>query len=144
MEIARHFLVMGPYLALTMLVIEGDIAMFSVYGDTSGRGTKFKLVSQSQTERKYIATDTQDLSKGILTVTILSGENIRVSKQNDPLGAFVLWKRAPPQSIQKHVQALDDTPVCLASVSGENQKIISLPRTSSKRKSVPPCAGAKT
>ena len=104
-EIARNFLVMGGYLAITMLAIEDDFATYSIYGDTSGKGAKFKLVSQNQTERKYIATD-KDSSKGALTVTVLSGENIRVSQQNDPLGPFVLWKRASPQPIQTR-EALD-------------------------------------
>ena len=98
-QIARSFLVMGGYLAITMLVIEDDFATFAIYGDTSKKGAKFKLVSQNQTETKYIATD-KDSSKGPLTVTVLSGENVRVSQQNDPLGPFVLWKRASPQPIQ--------------------------------------------
>jgi hypothetical protein len=98
-QIARSFLVMGGYLAVTMLVIDDDFAAFAIYGDTSKKGAKFKLVSQDQTETKYIATD-KDSSKGTLTVTVLSGENIRVSQQNDPLGPFVLWKRASPQPLK--------------------------------------------
>lgn len=98
-EIARNFLVMGGYLAITMLVIEDNEATVAIYGDTSGKGAKFKLVSQNPTEKKYIATD-KDSSRGALTVTVLSGENIRVSQQNDPLGSFVLWKRASPLPIQ--------------------------------------------
>jgi len=104
-EIARNFLVMGGYLAITMLVIEDDFATYAMYGDTSGKGAKFKLVSQNQTERKYIATD-KDSSRGTLTVTVLSGENIRVSQQNDPLGTFVLWKRTSPPPIRTS-EALD-------------------------------------
>lgn len=49
-EIARNFLVMGGYLAITMLVIDDDFATYSIYGDTSGKGVKFKLVSQNQKE----------------------------------------------------------------------------------------------
>ena len=104
-EIARNFLVMGGYLAITMLVIEDDFATLAMYGDTSGKGAKFKLVSQNPTERKYIASD-KDSSKGALTVTVLSGENIRVTQQNDLLGPFVLWKRATPHPIQTR-EALD-------------------------------------
>jgi hypothetical protein len=98
-EIARSFLVIGGYLAITMLVIEDDFATYAMYGDTSGKGAKFKLVSQGQTERKYIGTN-KDSSKSTLTVNILSSENIRVSMQNDPLGPFVLWKRASPQPLR--------------------------------------------
>ncbi len=97
-EIARSFLVLGGYLAMTMLVIEDDVATYAMYGDTSGRGAKFRLVSQDGSERKYVATD-KDSSKGALTVTVVSGENIRASQQNDPLGPFVLWKRASPLPI---------------------------------------------
>lgn len=104
-EIARSFLVMGGYLAITMLVIEDDFATYAMYGDASGKGAKFKLVSQIQTERKYIATD-KSSTKGTLTVTVLSSENIRVSQQNDPLGSFVLWKRASPRPIRTP-EALD-------------------------------------
>jgi len=98
-EIARSFLVMGSYLAITMLVIEDDFATFAVYGDATKKGKQFKLISQNQTERKYIASD-NDSSKGDLTVTDLSSEYIRVSQRNDPLGPFVLWKRASPQPLR--------------------------------------------
>lgn len=98
-EIARNFIVMGAYLAITMLVVEDDSVMFSIYGDTSNKGKTFKLVSQDQTERKYIASD-KDSSKGELIVTVLSSEYIRVSQRNDPLGPVVLWKRASPQPIR--------------------------------------------
>lgn len=98
-EIARSFLVMGGYLAITMLVVEDNSATIAIYGDTSNRGKKFKLVSQNQTERKYIASD-KDSSKNELTVTVLSSEYIRVSQRNDPLGPVVLWKRASPQPIR--------------------------------------------
>ena len=98
-EIARSFIAMGAYLAITMLVVEDDSVMFSMYGDTSNKGKTFKLVSQDQTERKYIASD-KDSSKGELIVTVLSSEYIRVSQRNDPLGPVVLWKRASPQPIR--------------------------------------------
>lgn len=98
-EIARSFLVRGGYLAITMFVVEDDSAMFAMYGDTSKKGKRFKLVSQDLAERKYIASD-KDLSKDELTVTVLSSEHIRVSQRNDPLGPFVLWKRASPQPIR--------------------------------------------
>ena len=90
---------MGGYLAITMLVIEDDFATFAVYGDATKKGKQFKLISQNQTERKYIASD-NDSSKGDLTVTDLSSEYIRVSQRNDPLGPFVLWKRASPQPLR--------------------------------------------
>jgi hypothetical protein len=105
-EIARGFLVMGGYLAITMLVIEDDFATYAMYGDTSGKGAKFKLVSQNPTERKYIATK-KNSSDGTLTVTVLSDENIRVSQQGDPIGPFVLWKRASPLPIRTR-EALDE------------------------------------
>lgn len=98
-EIARSFIAMGAYLAITMLVVEEDSVMFSMYGDTSNKGKTFKLVSQDQTERKYIASD-NDSSKAELLVTILSSDYIRVSQRNDPLGQVVLWKRASPQPIR--------------------------------------------
>lgn len=98
-EIARSFIAMGAYLAITMLVVEDDSVMFSMYGDTSNNGKAFRLVSQDQTERKYIASD-KDSSKGELIVTVLSSEYIRVSRRNDLLGQVVLWKRASPQPIR--------------------------------------------
>lgn len=98
-EIARSFLVMGGYYAIVMLVIEDDSVTVATYGDTSTRGTKFTLVSQNQTERKYVASD-RDSTKGEFTVTIVSGEHIRVSQRNDPVGPFVLWKRASPKPIR--------------------------------------------
>ena len=98
-EIARNFLVMGSYLAITMLVIEDDFATIAMYGDTSGKGSKFKLVSRNATERKYIASD-RDFPNGGLTVSILSNEYIRASQPNDPLGLLVLWKRATPEPIR--------------------------------------------
>jgi hypothetical protein len=98
-EIARSFIAIGAYLAITMLVVDDDSVMFSMYGDTSKIGKTFKLVSQDQTERKYISSD-KDSSKGELIVTVLNNENIRVSQRNDPLGPVVLWKRASPQPIR--------------------------------------------
>ncbi len=98
-EIARSFIAMGAYLAITMLVVEDDSVMFSMYGDTSSKGKPFKFVSQDKTERKYIVSD-KDSSKGELIVTVQSREHIRVSQQNDPLGQVVLWKRASPQQIR--------------------------------------------
>ena len=98
-EIARNFLVMGGFYAIVMLVIDDDSVTVTTYGDTSTRGKKFKLVSQNQTERKYVASD-RDSSKGEFTVTIVSDEHIRVNQQNDPLGPFLLWKRASPKPIR--------------------------------------------
>lgn len=98
-EIARSFIAMGAYLAITMLVVEDDSVMFSMYGDTSNKGKTFKLVSQDQTESKYIAVD-RDSSKSELIVTVVSSEYIRVSQRNNPLGPVVLWKRASPQPIR--------------------------------------------
>lgn len=99
-EIARAFIAAGPYLAGMQLVVEDEVATISTYGDTNNRGKKFKLLSQSQADRKYIATEAKDLSKEGLTVTVLNNENIRVHSQNDPLGPFVSWKRVPPQTQQ--------------------------------------------
>ena len=104
-EIARNFFVMGGFIAVTMLVIEDDSATYAKYGDTSGEGVKYKLVSQNPTERKYIAT-AKNLSDRTLTVTVLSDEHIRVSHQDDALGPFVLWKRASPRPIRTP-EALD-------------------------------------
>jgi hypothetical protein len=98
-EIARSFIAIGGYLAISMLVIEDDFATFAVYGDTTNKGKQLKLISQNQAERKYIASD-NDSSKGELTVTVLNNEYIRVSQRNDPLGLVVLWKRASPQPIR--------------------------------------------
>ncbi len=98
-EIARNFLVMSGFYAIVMLIIEDDSVTFATYGDTSTKEKKFKLVSQNKTERKYVASD-RDSSKGEFTVTIVSDDHIRVGQQNDPLGPFVLWKRASPKPIR--------------------------------------------
>lgn len=98
-ELARSFLVMGGYLAITMLVINDDSATFAIYGDTTGSGKQFILISKSQTERKYIASDSNS-SKGELTVTVISDDYIRVTHKNDPLGPITLWKRGVPQPIR--------------------------------------------
>lgn len=99
-EIARAFIAAGPYLAAMQLVLEDELATISTYGDTTNGGAKFKLLSQSQADSTYIATDTKTLSKASLTITVLGDGNIRVSSQNDPLGPFVSWKRAPPRTQQ--------------------------------------------
>lgn len=100
-EIARAFIATGHYRGAMQIVFEEDVATLSTYGDTSNRGSKFKLLSQSQTDRQYIATDAKDLSRAGLKVTVLSDENIQVSFQNDPLGPFVSWKRVPPLTQQE-------------------------------------------
>lgn len=98
-EVARSFIAIGAYLAITMLVIEDDSVMFAMYGDTTNKGKTFKLVSQDQTERRYISSD-KDSSKGEVIVTVLNSDYIHVSQRSDPLGPVVLWKRATPQPIR--------------------------------------------
>jgi len=98
-EIARTLLAIGPYLSTTMLVIEDDSATFAMYGDKSSGGKKFKLVSQNQGERKYVASN-QASSTGDLTITVASNGYIRVSQGVDPLWSLLLWAPVSLQSTQ--------------------------------------------